>query len=83
MNRPYLVKSIILSKLGKYNERLFARKCKVVKVSPAASREFIELNHLQGSISAGLHIGLMYGEELIAVATFGKLRKAVGHTGKL
>lgn len=83
VNRPDLVKSIILSKLGKYRERLFARKCKVVKILPATSREFIELNHLQGSISAGLHIGLMHGEELIAVATFGKLRKAVGHKGKL
>jgi len=78
-NRPDLIKSIILSKLGKYQTRIFARKCSIIKVSSAKSAEFMEANHLYGSISANSHIGLVFNNELIAVASFGKLRKSVGH----
>ena len=75
-----VVKDIILSKFG-LNKRIFARKCSIREVSPSDAREFIERNHLQGNINAKVRIGLYFGDELVEIATFGKLRAVMNMKG--
>ena len=66
-------KSVLLNKLGK-SERIYARKCKIKEVSKRDTREFLNLNHLQGKCNCRISIGLYYEDELISVMTFGKSR---------
>ena len=50
-----------------------ARKTKIEQIT--FPKEFLETNHLQGSGSpTGTNYGLFYGDELVAVMTFGKPR---------
>jgi hypothetical protein len=67
-------KSVIKSKLGLSDRRIFARKCKVVSVSQSDEISFLKNNHLQGYAQSSVRIGLTYNDELVCVATFGKPR---------
>lgn len=66
-------KSIISGKLG-LNRRIPARKCEVREVSSSEASEFLGENHLQGSCSASVRLGLYFGGELVEIMTFGKPR---------
>ena len=61
-----IVQSIILNKLGK-STRVFARKCEVKEVPTQVGREFVEDNHLMGSVKKGTFFGLYYKDELISI----------------
>ena len=90
LNQKDLVQSRILAMLGKF-ERLNARHCIVERIDKNISDKFLNINHLQGSVSAkfkyGLYLKPQYIEkylgivsqekQLIAVATFsgGRLMK--------
>lgn len=78
LNQFDIIESIILSKLGKFKARIYARNCKVLKISAADAKSFLTKNHLQGHVPAKVYVGLFYKNELIAVSSFGKLRKALG-----
>ena len=67
-------KSVILYKLGIMKQRYFARKLIVKEVNNKEAREFLENNHLQGSSSAKIKLGLYDNEELISIMTFAKPR---------
>ncbi len=75
--RYEIIKNIILSKLGIYNERIYARKCEVKEITQNQSREFINTWHLQNDTNSSIKIGLFYEGELLSVMTFGK-RKLFG-----
>ncbi len=62
-------KSLITSKVKK-QERIFARKTTVKKISGGDAYLFCETNHLQGGIMSLINYGLFYNEELVAVMTF-------------
>jgi len=79
-NKPNIVKSLILSKLGIYKERIYARKCTIKKVNSKESNIFLNQNHLQGKINSSIRYGLYYKDELISLMTFNKRR--VGYGGK-
>lgn len=68
-----IVKSIIMSKLGK-NERIGARQCKIVYPKNEQKKSFLLSNHIQGTDKSNLSIGLEYRGELIALMTFCKSR---------
>lgn len=82
-----IVKSRILNLIGQ-SKKIYARKtiCRVIKCDE--TRPFIEANHIQGFIASAIALGLyqydriedgiIYGQELVAVMTFGKLRKNLG-----
>ena len=78
IHKPDVVKNIILSKLGIYNKRIGASKCKVCEVSSKDSREFLNTNHLQGYVNGSGRIGLYYKDELVCIMVFGKKRVALG-----
>lgn len=77
INYPEKVRSIILSKLGIYEQRIYARSCQVRGVDSKTSREFLNLYHLQGSVNSSVRLGLYYNDELISIMTFGKGRKCL------
>ena len=68
-----IVKSKICHLLGK-STVIGARKCKVQEIDSATASNFLDTNHLQGSCSAKIKLGLYYNEQLCAVATFSKPR---------
>lgn len=78
-----IVESIIKSKIGFYNKKIYARKCEINFIDNKIASDFIEKNHIQGSGSiAKYSIGLYYNDELISVMTFGKKRKSMGNNHK-
>lgn len=77
-----IVKSKLKSILQKSNnERIYARKCIVKKIdSPAVKNKFLNLNHIQGSDSSSIQLGLYTKDtnKLVSVMTFCKPRVALG-----
>lgn len=73
-NKQDICKSIINSAIGKYNSRIYARKCKIKEVPINEAREFLNTNHLQGYVNSSMRIGLYYKEELVQIITLGKSR---------
>ena len=74
---PEKIKSIILSKLGIYDDRIYARKCIIKEVPSKECNEFLEEYHLQGKVSSSVRLGLYYNNELVSVMSFGKGRKCL------
>ena len=72
INKPKIIKSIILSKLGIYKEKIGARKCIVKYINSYECSNFLNNNHLQGSTKPQIRIGLYYKDELVSVMTFAK-----------
>lgn len=75
-NKPEIVKSVILSKLGIYKETIGASKCKVGKVNPGDARKFLNENHIQGFCNSTYKYGLYYKDELVAIMLFSKENNA-------
>lgn len=75
-------KSFILNKLGIYDKRIYARKCKVVLLDNNTCKNFVNANHLQNHINSKYKYGLIYNDELVSVMTFGQLRHSLGYTIK-
>lgn len=73
-----IIKSILLSKLGMYDRKIFARKCVVKEINSASKNKFLEENHIQGADKSKYKLGLYLGEELVSVMTFGKRKITKG-----
>lgn len=71
--KPEIVKSRLKSILG-FNERIFARQCKIKEIHTDKSAKFLNENHLQGAAKAKFHFGLFYKDELVSVCSFNKPR---------
>lgn len=72
-SKQEVIKSLLRAKLGLLQHKIFARSTILREIK--FPREFLDLNHLQGSGQpSSLNYGLFYKEELVAVATFGKPR---------
>jgi len=74
-----IVKSMILNKLGKTENKIYARKTEIREITDnKLIREFLEKNHIQGFIGSKIKLGLFYNEELVSLMIFGNLRKNLG-----
>ena len=82
ISSPNIVKSIILSKLGIYNEKIYARKCIIKEVPNDTTSEFLSVNHLQGNANSSIKLGLYYNNELVSIMCFGKNRISVNDKSK-
>ena len=71
---PEVLAGMLLSQF-QANEKIFARKCKVVKLDKKEGGVFLEANHLLGTATGAYCMGLLHGEDLVAVALFSKGRK--------
>jgi hypothetical protein len=78
-----IVKSMILNKLNKTPNKIYARKTEIKEITDTKIvSEFLEKNHLQGKVGSNIKIGLYYNNELVSLMTFGKLRKNLGQKHK-
>jgi hypothetical protein len=78
-----IVKSMILNRLCKNPNKIYARKCQIKEVNDnKIVREFLETNHIQGFIGSKVKLGLYYNNELLSLMTFGNLRKSLGQNSK-
>ena len=74
-----IVKSMILNKLSKITNKIFARKCQIKEIyDNKIIREFLNKNHIQGFIGSKVKLGLFYENELVSLMTFGGRRIAMG-----
>ncbi|MCK9417065.1 hypothetical protein M0Q97_10445 [Candidatus Dojkabacteria bacterium] len=74
-----IVKSMILNKLGKTPNKIFARKCEIKEITDnKLIRTFLNDNHIQGFVGSKIKIGLFYDNELVSLMTFGDRRVAMG-----
>lgn len=71
-----IVKSMIKYKLGKIDEKIYARNCEVRKISAKEASGFLENNHLQGDCKSPIRFGLFYKDELVSVMTFKKSHRS-------
>ncbi len=62
-----IVKSILLSKLGIYSNKIGARKCIIQNVTTKESAVFLNENHIQGYAFGTIRKGLYYNSELISL----------------
>lgn len=76
--RKEIIFDLIKAKIGIVTERVFARKCEVCEVSNDDARAFLTANHLQGPVNSSFRYGLIYEGMLVALMTFGKLRRSLG-----
>nr|DAU03992.1 MAG TPA: endonuclease-like protein [Caudoviricetes sp.] len=68
LNKPELIESMILSKLGKLPESIMARKCAIVGLSISEANEFYSRWHYQGKTTiAARSIALLYDNEIVAL----------------
>ena len=74
--KPEIMKSILLSKLGIYQKRIYARECQIIE--PDTLIDFLEHNHIQGKTNATIKIGLQHQSKLVSVMTFSKRSKLSG-----
>lgn len=76
-----IVKSIIKAKLGLNATRIYARKCRVEKISHDIAKEFLNRNHLMGYKRCSEKYGLFHGDELMQVMTFSRGNKSRRQSG--
>jgi hypothetical protein len=79
IHKQDIVKSMILNKIGKTENRLFARNAEVREITDnKLVRTFLESNHIQGFVASQIKIGLFYKNELVSLMTFGNRKITMG-----
>ena len=68
--RSDILKSQIKNLLKLNLHKIFARKCIIKEVSIKECKKFLDDNHIQGSVSSKIKIGLYIEEELLSLMTF-------------
>lgn len=68
-------KELVLNKLKHIlgfnkNEKVYARKCEIKKIDKHIGYDFLNNNHIQGSVGSTVFLGAFYNNELIAVMSF-------------
>jgi endogenous inhibitor of DNA gyrase (YacG/DUF329 family) len=74
LTKQEIVKSVIKSKLGITENRIYARKCEIREVNNKEKNLFLNENHLQGEDRSKVKLGLYYDNELVSLLTLGKPR---------
>ena len=69
-----IIKSMLLNKIGKISNKVYARKCEIREIPTDELKVFLNTNHIQGYAHSSINIGLYYNNELVSVMTFGKNR---------
>ena len=72
--KPEIIKSLIKSKLGLFDKKIGASKCKIKKLDYRTYADFCNENHLQGECGARVKLGLYFKDKLIQVMSFGSPR---------
>lgn len=70
LNKEQIIKSLIKSKLGIFDKRVGASKCKIKELDYKTYASFCNENHLQGEAGAKVKLGLFYKDELVQIMSF-------------
>lgn len=73
-----IVLSVIKNRLGLTDRTLYARKCIIKEIDSKTSNQFLEKNHIQGSVNSKVRLGLYHNDELVSVMSFSKGRVIMG-----
>lgn len=73
-SKKNICKSIVSSALGIYKNQIYARNCEFREVNLKEAKEFLNINHLQGSVNSSYQCGLYFENQLIQFMCFGKNR---------
>lgn len=76
-----IVISRILQALHLTPNKIFARKCVVKDIENKEANLFLDKNHIQGRSNSTKSFGLFYNDELVSVATVGKINRKHTSTG--
>lgn len=80
-NKFDIVISRILQALHLTPNKIFARKCVVKDIENKEANLFLDKNHIQGRSNSIKSFGLFYNDELVSVATIGKINRKHTSTG--
>lgn len=78
ISKENIVKSILLNKLNLITNKIYARKCEIKEVDNKTMNDFLNKNHIQGTVITNYKFGLFYENELVSLMTFSKGRKFIG-----
>jgi hypothetical protein len=70
VHKDQILKSQIINWLGMTPNKIWARRCSVREVSSREAGNFLEENHIQGTVGSSLKIGLYLGDKLVSLMTF-------------
>lgn len=70
-----IIKSIVNCACGNAGHRIYARNCKIKKLSNSDVKDFLNDNHLNGNRNAQIIYGLFHDNELVQVMSFSKHKK--------
>ncbi len=76
LTKQNIIESLLLSKLGKIDIKIDARKCNIILVDNQTKKIFLNENHLQGDINSSINIGLEYQNQIVSMLILGKSRYA-------
>lgn len=70
-----IVKSMILAKLGIFQNKIFARQCEIVWDVPKADQKiFFDYNHIQGYTNSDMCYGLRFNGQYVSMISYGRPR---------
>jgi len=81
INNQDVVKRFIRNLLGQ-NERIGARKTSIIQMSQSEFNTFMNDNHMQGTTTAGIRLGLVYRDTIVAAMGFKDVASNVSSIGK-
>ena len=73
LEKRTICESMIRSALG-LDDRVFARRCRVVEVDSHTAMTFLDENHIQGGVGSTIRLGLECDGGLVSLMTFGRPR---------
>jgi len=76
IHKQEIVKSIIKSKLGIQERRIYARKCSILDLSFNEAREFFNHNHIQGSTVSSIQVGLVLENEILCAISLARSHRS-------
>jgi hypothetical protein len=65
-NKKDICKSLISYRIGTTKNRIFARKCKIAKITKQEEKEFFEKNHISGFTPSKECFALKYKDEIVS-----------------
>lgn len=68
------VKQLILRKIGRLQNKVFARKTEIKEISSKTAKEFFDRYHLSNGVYASVNLGLFLENELVMAVSFSKSR---------
>ena len=71
-NKKEIIKNIILNKFGKLSNKIDINVCNIREINDEFN-EFLENNHINGSINSDINIGLYYNNELVSLLSINKI----------